>query len=135
MRKILSDTIMNTTGEEYQIVKNKYGSLKAIEKDVNKAANRLANKPKSGFVDFTDILTANHVLHGLVTGQVGYIAGGVAGAITKQLIKKANNADLLIKKMFNDVDKLTDKKYKLVNPTYEGSNTLTKEDKYGTTSK
>jgi hypothetical protein len=116
MRKLLRDAIERTTGDEYQAIKNKYGSLKAIEKDVNRASNRIANQPTSGLIDFTDILTANHVLHGLVSMQPGYIAGGMAGGIAKKMIKRSNNADLRIKKMFKEVDKQINKRNKIINP-------------------
>src|SRR3990167_2637377 len=57
IRETLDKTIYNLTGGQYQVLKNKYGALKAVEKDIIKASLRDARKNIKGLIDYTDILS------------------------------------------------------------------------------
>lgn len=104
MRKALDDLIETATGQEYQELKYYYGALKAIEKDVNRAAIRIANRNAKGFIDFTDIFSAGDIIGGIATLDPSFFVKGVAQKLISSWFKQLNSPDNLIKKMFLDVE-------------------------------
>jgi hypothetical protein len=109
MRQGLDDVIEKTTGQQYQSLKNTYGSLKAIEKEVNhRAVVMLRGAPKNVF-DLTDVFSGGKILSGVLHGNPAEIATGAAQYGIKSWYKKINNPDYIIKNMFKNVDKLMTK--------------------------
>jgi len=108
LRKSLDDIIEKTTGAEgYQDLKNAYGSLRAIEKDVNHRAGIDARKNKIGFFGYADIWTAAEVVSALADPSKLPRAVAIQG--TKQWINYINNPNRIIKSMFSDAEKLISK--------------------------
>lgn len=105
MRKELDDMIEKETGTEYQELKNKYGALKAIEKDVEHRALQLAKKSKADVFDITDVFTGGELAGGLMTMNPALLAKSAAGYGIKELWKWRKNPDRFIGKMFKTVDK------------------------------
>ena len=105
LRKGLDNVIESAEGPGYQELKNKYGSLKAIEKDVVHRAMIDARKNAKGLIDFTDIFSAGELVNGLVNLSPGGAlkAGGMFAL--KSYIKFLNNPNTAIKQMFNSVEK------------------------------
>lgn len=100
MRKELDDKITNAVGEGYQDLKNKYGSLKAIEKEVNKRALVNARQNAKGLTDLTDIFTGGEIVSGILSMNPALIAKGVAGRGIKEIYKNINKPDRYIERMF-----------------------------------
>ncbi|MFA5377346.1 MAG: hypothetical protein WC455_16465 [Dehalococcoidia bacterium] len=106
MREELDANIMNAVGPGYQDLKNSYGSLKAIEKEVNHRAIVDARKNIKGLVDFTDIFTSGEILTGVLTMNPAMVARGGIGRGVKEYIKHLNSPDRIIKSMFSEADRL-----------------------------
>ena len=97
---------------EYAVLRRKYASLKAIEKEVNKRAIVLARQSQKWLLDFTDIVSADQVVSWLI--KLGYgnvwwaaadIAWGGAMKVIKDYYKSLNSPDVNIKKLFEEVKK------------------------------
>lgn len=106
MRKVLDDGISGLTGKEYQALKNQYGALKTIERDVIKASLRDARKNVKGLIDFADILSGGQVVGGILSLNPAQIAAGVTQKGITEFYKFLNNPNRAIKKMFEAVEKL-----------------------------
>lgn len=109
MREQLDEQITNAIGEGYQDLKNKYGALKHIEKEVNKRALVNARKASKSVIDFTDIFTGGELVSGVLTMNPAIIAKGVAGRGLKEIYKNLNDPDKYIKRMFQKAYNLPDK--------------------------
>lgn len=106
MRQQLDEGITSLTGAQYQSIKNKYGSLKSVEKDIIKAALRDARKNNKGLLDYTDILTGGDIITGLATMNPAVLArGGVSRGI-KEFYKYLNSPNRAVKKMFESAERL-----------------------------
>lgn len=114
LRRSLDKTIEGAAGSGYQELKNAYGSLKTIEKDVAHRAIVDARKNIKGLVDFTDIYTSGELMAGLATMSPGMIVKGATWKMVQQYIKAMNNPNRIVKSMFGEVDKLLDMKSKMV---------------------
>jgi len=100
LRQELDDEIINSVGEGYQGLKNKYGSLKAIENEVNHRAIVNARKADKGLLDFTDIFSGGDLALGIVSMNPAWIAKAAAQKGIAQLWKHFNNPDHKIDQMF-----------------------------------
>ena len=100
LRKSLDKNITEAVGEGYQKLKNQYGALSEIERDVARRANTLANANQRGLIDFSDIFSAGDVVASIVTGSPAFAVKGVAQFAVKQWIKNLNNADKMIERIF-----------------------------------
>lgn len=105
-RKILDEKISQESGSGYQDLKNQYGALSSMEKDVSRAAQRSSNYQNKGLLDFSDIFTGEQVARGILTGNPAEIASGIGGRLIKEYYKKLNNPDANIKNMFTKVSDL-----------------------------
>lgn len=106
LRKGLDSAIEGLQGRGYQGLKNKYGSLKAIEKDV---AHRMvvdARKNIKGIFDISDVFSGYHLVNGLITANPATIASGITAKGISAYYKKINNPNHIIKKMFTKTEKL-----------------------------
>ncbi len=111
LRQLTDDAIEDTIGKatkgqkgRYQELKNKYGSLKAIEDDVAKRSLVDARKNVAGLADFTDIFTGGEIASGIMSLNPALIAKGAAGMGLKNMIKYMNNPNRIIKSMFKKAD-------------------------------
>lgn len=93
-------TVDPETIKNYQELKNQYGSLKSIEKEVNKRALVNARKAGKSVIDMTDIFTGAELAAGLITGNIAEIGGGILGRGIKEYYKAINNPDRYIERMF-----------------------------------
>ena len=105
VRVALDEGISGLTGEQYQALKNQYGALKAMEKDVLKATLRDARKNVKGLVDFSDILSGGQVVSGILSLNPSLVASGATQKAIAQYIKYLNNPNRSIKQMFDLIEK------------------------------
>jgi hypothetical protein len=104
MRKALDDGISGITGSEYQALKNQYGALKSIERDVIKASLKEARKNAKGLIDFTDIFSGGQVVQGLASMNPAMVASGATQKAIASLYKHINDPNRAISKMFDAAD-------------------------------
>ena len=100
MREELDANITSAVGDGYQALKNQYGALKSIEKEVNHRAIVNARKNTAGLTDLTDVFTGGELVAGVMTANPALIAKAVAGREIKEHIKKFNDPDLYVERMF-----------------------------------
>jgi len=106
LREALDTGINKLTGSEYQVLKNQYGSLKAIERDVIKATLRDARKNVKGLVDFADIFSGGQVVSGILNLSPAQIASGLTQKAITEYIKFLNNPNRAIEAMFKAAEEL-----------------------------
>jgi len=106
VRKSLDEGIEGLTGKQYQALKNQYGALRTIEKDVLNATLRDARRNTAGLIDFTDIFTGGQLVTSLASGNVAGIAGAATQRGIKSYFKYLNDPNNVVKKMFQTADKL-----------------------------
>jgi len=106
IRKSLDAVIENATGGGYQELKNSYGALKTIEKEVAHRAIVDARKNIKGLVDFTDIYTSGELVAGILTLNPGMVVKGTMWKGVQQYIKAINNPNRIIKNMFSDAENI-----------------------------
>lgn len=109
LRQEADTFITGLTGTEYGALKGQYGSLKAVEKDVIKANLRDARKNVKGLIDYTDIFTGADMIVGIGTMNPTHIASGAVMRGLKEYYKYVNNPNNIVKGMFKDVTKLSEK--------------------------
>jgi len=100
MREELDANITSAVGDGYQALKNQYGALKSIEKEVNHRAIVNARKNTAGLTDLTDVFTGGELVAGVMTANPALIAKAFAGREIKEHIKKFNDPDLYVERMF-----------------------------------
>lgn len=106
LRKQLDEVIENTTGGNYQKLKNQYGALRSIEKDVLNATLRDARKNTAGLIDYTDILTGGDLVTGVLSMNPAILGGAVAQRGIKSYFKYLNDPNTNVKKMFQTAETL-----------------------------
>lgn len=105
LRKGLDSAIEQATGSGYQNLKNQYGALKSIEKDVNRRAIVDARKNNKGLLDFSDVFSGAEVVHGLLSMNPAAVGTGVAAKLIASLYKLKNDPNRIVKKMFAKASK------------------------------
>lgn len=106
IRQALDQGIEGMTGAQYQALKNQYGALKAIERDVMRATLRDARKNMKGLIDYTDIFSGGQVVNGLLSMNPGMVASGMTQKAIASYFKFLNSPSRAIQKMFKSADKL-----------------------------
>jgi hypothetical protein len=105
LRKELDSVIEKSAGPGYQQLKNAYGSLKAIEKDVAQRAIVDARRNVKGLLDFSDVFSGSQVVGGLISMNPATVGTGVTAKIIANLYKIKNDPNKIIENMFREVDK------------------------------
>lgn len=106
MRSALDEGINAVTGSQYQVLKNQYGALKAIERDVVKASLREARRNIKGLIDYSDILSGGQVINGILSWNPATIGQGLTQKAIAQFYKYLNDPNRAIQKMFQQIEKL-----------------------------
>lgn len=110
LRKSLDAVIEKASGGVgYQALKNVYGALKTIERDVNRRAIVDARKNLKGLIDFSDIFSGSEVVHGILTMNPARVGAGVTAKTIASIIKHINNPNRIVKTMFEDAEKIITK--------------------------
>ena len=110
LRKNLDAVIEGLQGKGYQELKNSYGALKTIEKDVTHRAIREGRKRVKGLLDFSDVFSGAYAVHGMITMNPAVIgAAGAAKGIAKLYIH-LNDPNRIVKSMFEKTEKLLQKR-------------------------
>jgi hypothetical protein len=108
LRKGLDSVIEGISGEGYQGLKNQYGSLKAIERDVNRRMIVDARANGKGLIDFSDVFSGGEAVRGLLTMNPAMIGQAAAMKVIANMIKNANNPNRVVKNMFEKANSMKD---------------------------
>lgn len=109
LRSGLDSTIENTAGKGYQALKNQYGALRSIEKDVAKRAQIVASKNVSGMIpSFGNIMSGAELAKGLISMNPAEMAKGAVIKGISKYIEHVNSPDSIIKNMFKKAGKATE---------------------------
>lgn len=101
LRKGLDDVIETTTAPGYQELKRQYGSLKAIERDVNRRMIVHGRQNAKGLVEgFTDVLSGGQMVQGLLTANPATIGQAAAMKGLAKWVKRLNDPDRAVENMF-----------------------------------
>jgi hypothetical protein len=105
MRKNLDEGISSATDPGYQDLKNSYGNLETLRKDLEHRAAITGNKATVGLLQHMGNLTSAVELgKSILTGNVpGMLTGAAVKGIT-EWVKRANSPDTAIGKMFSRVE-------------------------------
>ncbi len=105
LRASLDEVITKTAGPGYQELKNEYGALRSIEKDVAHRNTVDARKNVKGLVDFSHIWSNAELVRGLLTMRPEQIAMGTTARAMSALYKRMNNPNQIVKTMFEKAEK------------------------------
>lgn len=108
LRSSLDKAINESTGANYQALKNQYAALSAIEKDVNKAAlaqMKQTGSNMSGFGKYVDIFSGGDMVNGLLTLNPGLFVKGAAQSAFSHLFQWWNSPDRAVSSMFKESSK------------------------------
>lgn len=110
LRKNLDTAIKKTTGKDYQALKNKYGSLRVVEKDVVHRSVVDARKNVKGLIDFSNIYTGYHITKGILAAEPATFAAGMAAKGISHYFKMLNDPNRIVKNMFSTAEELMAKR-------------------------
>jgi hypothetical protein len=103
LREVIDEQINNATGDNYQALKNQYGALSAIEKDVNKAALVQAKQTgtnTSGLGKYVDVFSGGDMVSGLLSLNPALFAKGAAQAGISHFFQWLNSPDRAVGNIF-----------------------------------
>ncbi len=101
LRKQLDEGIEQAVGPGWQELRRDYGALSAIEKDVTRAAERLAKKPEGVVGKLSDFVGGTELVHALMTLSPHALARAVGAKATGVLYRHFNNPNRMIKQLFD----------------------------------
>lgn len=106
LRENLDNAITRLSGPGYQALKNQYGALKAIERDVNNRVGVVARQEKGGGIlgRIASVGAIGDVLHGILTLKLGPVAEGLALKAVAERIRLARNPDNVTAGMFKQAE-------------------------------
>lgn len=104
MRAGLDESITKATEPGYQGLKNKFGALSEIEKDVNHRAIVDARKNEKGLIDYTDFFSAANVVKGIASGDPSLMAAGATSKALSAWYKHRVNPNTIVRKMFKKAE-------------------------------
>ena len=107
LRTELDRSIAETAAPGYQSLKNRYGALRAIENDVDRATRRISNREPGGglFGRASNLVAGEEVIRGAMTGNMKAVATGVGVKGLGELVKYLNSPNRAITKMFETAEK------------------------------
>ena len=105
LRKALAEAVQGATGEAYQPVRNKLGSLLAIKEDVAKRTFADAKNNTKGVVDLAaDISSASDLVRAMVSRDPAVFASGLAKKSVAYWLKAQRNPNRIVKQMFSALE-------------------------------
>jgi len=99
LRDMLDEAVESATGTGVKSLKNQYGNLKAIERDVVHRALHNAQAREAGLVDMFGIRTIGDVAAG-AAGDLGALKRSAAQIAGESFIKALNDRDAMVNRMF-----------------------------------
>lgn len=107
MQNLLDQKIASLPVSKYASLRSLYGSTRAIEEDVNRAALRGFFK---GAPDYVDIFSGMALVQAPILQNPGFAIGALTAETIARFKGKMKNPDRIVRVMFDDVEKLMGKK-------------------------
>lgn len=105
-REQLDAGITNATGAQYQALKNQYGALAAMEKDVAHRAIVWGRQNAVGLAgNLANITSGAELVRGLITLNPADIAASVAIKGIQKYIQYLNNPDVGVQRIFSEINR------------------------------
>lgn len=106
LRSALDAAVNNAVGPGYQDLKNQYGALKAMEKDVNHRAQIVARQDPGGglFGRLTDVATSAQAIHALATLNPATFASAIATKGSAEFIKYWRSPNRAVRRLFETAE-------------------------------
>ena len=105
-RAELDNGISGATGKEYQSLKNQYGALSSMEKDVTHRNIVWGRQNAVGLAgNLANITSGAELVRGLITMNPADIASSLAIKGVQKYMKYLNNPDVGVKKIFSELEK------------------------------
>jgi hypothetical protein len=99
LRQALDEGIEAAEGPGWQELRNRYGALRSLDKDVTKAAERIANRPSGTLYKVGNFIASREFLHALMGNPKALVlAIGSKGAT--ELTRFWNDPNRMIEQMF-----------------------------------
>ena len=105
IRKELDDAIEAAVGDGYQELKNAYGALRTIEKEVNHRMIVDARKAPNGLLDHYSVFTGYEAVRGILEMKPTVFASATAARLIQEGLKFRNNPNNIIASMFKAADR------------------------------
>ena len=105
IRKELDDAIEAAVGDGYQELKNAYGALRTIEKEVNHRMIVDARKAPKGLLDHYSVFTGYEAVRGILEMKPTVFASATAARLIQEGLKFRNNPNNIIASMFKAADR------------------------------
>ena len=107
LRQGLDEAVEATVTPGYQSLKTRYGSLSAIEKDVDRATRRISNRePGGGLLGRgANLLATEEIARGAITGNMKAVGTGAAVKAWAEYMKWRNAPNRAIKELFKTAEK------------------------------
>lgn len=107
LRRGLDRTVETVTGPGYQDLKNEYGALKEIQRDVVKATGVESRKQTGGGLlgRLGDIATIGELMHGVATLNPHAFVGAAGIKLATKMVERARMPNRAVKKMFEAAEK------------------------------
>ncbi len=102
LRKQMDETITKAEGPGWQRLRDDYGALRAMDKDVTRAVERIARKPNSGLAQLGDLISSSEFIHGLITLNPAALSRAVGMRGANELHRLFNDPNRIIERMFKD---------------------------------
>lgn len=106
LSKMLDDALDDPA---YQELKNEWGSLKQIEKDVAHRATVTGRQHFRGLIDMSDVWSTPELALGILTMNPSQVGMALGVKAVKRYTKWVNSNDRIVSKMFTDVEKVMDR--------------------------
>jgi hypothetical protein len=106
LREALEEGVKSYGGQEYLELRKAYGSLTAIEDEVARAIVRDMGKGAKGLIDFSDIFTSYVAVESILKYDPARFAAAGGARTTAAFYKYLNNPNVLVRKMFQGIDKI-----------------------------
>lgn len=104
IRNLMDSLIEKNTGQQYQVARNKYAALKAIEKDLVKRFKQEARQIGGGLTDYVDIFNSGDIIAGAFFANPGLIASGVTRGVIGRTLKGLKDPNRYLRMVFSQLD-------------------------------
>lgn len=94
-----------TNSPSYMPLRQRYGALKAIEKDLNHRAVVFARQSNKGFFDLSTVFSYGDIVKGIASQNAPLVAKGLFQKAVAEYFKFRNNPNTIIRDMFQNVDR------------------------------
>lgn len=106
LRQSLIKAVEKQKGPEYEVLRKQYGSMNSLEDAVSKAAFKNDKSSTGSLGKILDVISSGDIISGITSFNAGQVAKGTFQLLAKKVYSRMNNPNSVVKKMFNEVDRI-----------------------------